>query len=548
MATMTTPLPDPYKVLGVDSVADANTIKKAYRKLVLSCHPDKVTDEKLKAEKQEEFHQIQQAYETVGDPDNRTKYDFELKAKKLREDRDRAASKGSPTHARHVNVNIFTARPAPEFRSKHSPSKPTQKPYASGDRERDFSRSWEHGIPTRSRTYEEEGRKTRRTMSDEKLKRDRDESRERDRAARRRADDEREKRRQRDEENDRNRRKREREQREREAIRKEAERQERKEREDRESRAKRRAERAAEKERAERERDRQRRDLEEKLKAKSKAYVEPYSEDEEDARRSRPKKPSRKESSMRDKSASKLRERSSPREEAVPEMPTDDKLQSTMAYAAQYIKKQSQPKHTPDAQFSSAEYPDPNNLSFKRRASADAKIPKAEAVDADSPPATSPTAHGPPPRLQKSYTMGQVPTVADSAPPPMRVPLGRSHTMDPDYLSRMTTGGSADKPHRSSRGRTSMDDDDYHFSRPRVQKYKVSGTDKGTPRVVESEYKDLYPRGPSAPFAKVKTSQTYGPEDVSASRSYRDELLTSEYGQPSYSQYNRSQAYVAAHM
>lgn len=541
MATMTTPLPpDPYRVLGVDSDADANAIKKAYRKLVLSCHPDKVTDEKLKAQKQEEFHQIQQAYEIVGDPDNRTKYESELKAK-MREDRDRATPKGSPTHARHVNVNIFTARPPPEFRSKHSPPKPTAKPYSS---DRGFSRSWEHAIPTRSRAYEEEGRKTRRTMSDEKLKRDRDESKERDRAARRRAEEERA-RRQRDEEIDRLMRKREREQRAKDATRmREAEKRERKERDEREARAKaeRRAERAAERDRADRadrERERQRRDLEEKLKSKAKPYVEPDSGDEEDVRTSRSKNPSKKDSTPRDKSASKLRERSSPREEVVPELPnSDDKLQSNMAFAAQYIKK-SLPKFAADVQFSSTEYPDPSKWAPKRRTSAEAKMPKAEAAHVDSPP--SPTVHMPP-RLQKSYTMGHVPTTTEATPPPMRVPLGRSYTMEPEYLSRATAGG-ADKQHRSSRGRTSLDDDDYHFSRPRVQKYKV-GTDKGTPRVVESEYKDPYPRGPSAAFAKVKTSQPYGLDDVSASRSYgRDELLTSEYGQPSYSQY-KSAAYA----
>ncbi|KAF3771194.1 heat shock protein DnaJ, partial [Cryphonectria parasitica EP155] len=66
---------DPYKTLGVEAGADAAAIKKAYRKLVLTCHPDKVTDESLREEKQEEFHRIQQAYETIGEPDKREQYD-----------------------------------------------------------------------------------------------------------------------------------------------------------------------------------------------------------------------------------------------------------------------------------------------------------------------------------------------------------------------------------------------------------------------------------------------------------------------------------------
>ncbi|PVH97567.1 heat shock protein DnaJ, partial [Periconia macrospinosa] len=70
-----TQIPDPYKALGVSKDADAAQIKSTYRKLVLKCHPDKVTDESLKAQKQEEFHKIQQAYEVIGDESKRELYD-----------------------------------------------------------------------------------------------------------------------------------------------------------------------------------------------------------------------------------------------------------------------------------------------------------------------------------------------------------------------------------------------------------------------------------------------------------------------------------------
>ena len=46
---------DPYKVLGVAKDAQLPEIRSAHRKLVLKCHPDKVTDPKLKEEKQNEF-------------------------------------------------------------------------------------------------------------------------------------------------------------------------------------------------------------------------------------------------------------------------------------------------------------------------------------------------------------------------------------------------------------------------------------------------------------------------------------------------------------
>ncbi|KAF2092082.1 heat shock protein DnaJ, partial [Saccharata proteae CBS 121410] len=72
---MASPLPpDPYAALGVPKDATSTTIKSAYRKLVLKCHPDKVTDPSLKAAKAAEFHQIQQAYEILGVDEKRERY------------------------------------------------------------------------------------------------------------------------------------------------------------------------------------------------------------------------------------------------------------------------------------------------------------------------------------------------------------------------------------------------------------------------------------------------------------------------------------------
>jgi curved DNA-binding protein CbpA len=56
---------DPYKVLGVDPEASLNEIKKTYRKLVLSCHPDKFEDQSLRAKNQDKFGRIQQAWEII---------------------------------------------------------------------------------------------------------------------------------------------------------------------------------------------------------------------------------------------------------------------------------------------------------------------------------------------------------------------------------------------------------------------------------------------------------------------------------------------------
>ena len=46
---------DLYELLGVEVVADAKTIKKAYRKKALTCHPDKNPDDKKAIEL---FHQL----------------------------------------------------------------------------------------------------------------------------------------------------------------------------------------------------------------------------------------------------------------------------------------------------------------------------------------------------------------------------------------------------------------------------------------------------------------------------------------------------------
>lgn len=63
---------DYYEVLGVDKNASQDQIKKAYRKLAKTCHPDTNPGDK-KAE--ERFKEINEAYEVLGDEDKRKKYD-----------------------------------------------------------------------------------------------------------------------------------------------------------------------------------------------------------------------------------------------------------------------------------------------------------------------------------------------------------------------------------------------------------------------------------------------------------------------------------------
>jgi curved DNA-binding protein len=63
---------DYYKVLGVEKGASEADIKKAYRKLAVKYHPDKNQGDKAAEEK---FKEISEAYEVLGDPEKRKKYD-----------------------------------------------------------------------------------------------------------------------------------------------------------------------------------------------------------------------------------------------------------------------------------------------------------------------------------------------------------------------------------------------------------------------------------------------------------------------------------------
>ncbi|HAI75615.1 MAG TPA: hypothetical protein DCM08_05160 [Microscillaceae bacterium] len=63
---------DYYKILGVPKQASQEEIKKAYRKLAVKHHPDKNPGNKQAEEK---FKEINEAYDVLGDPKKRKKYD-----------------------------------------------------------------------------------------------------------------------------------------------------------------------------------------------------------------------------------------------------------------------------------------------------------------------------------------------------------------------------------------------------------------------------------------------------------------------------------------
>jgi len=77
---------DLYLLLDVETDADEKTIRKAYRKKALTCHPDKNKDNK---EAIALFHQLSDALTVLVDESTRRAYDNVLKARKAAEIRSR---------------------------------------------------------------------------------------------------------------------------------------------------------------------------------------------------------------------------------------------------------------------------------------------------------------------------------------------------------------------------------------------------------------------------------------------------------------------------
>ena len=60
---------DYYEILGVDKTATADQIKRAYRKLAMTHHPDR------NAGKDDVFKELSEAYEILGDTKKKAQYD-----------------------------------------------------------------------------------------------------------------------------------------------------------------------------------------------------------------------------------------------------------------------------------------------------------------------------------------------------------------------------------------------------------------------------------------------------------------------------------------
>ncbi|KRX02093.1 Thioredoxin-like fold [Pseudocohnilembus persalinus] len=68
-----------YQTLGVKQSASEQEIRKAYKKLAIKYHPDRINDQEEKEKASEKFAEINNAYEVLTDPKLREDYDFQLK-------------------------------------------------------------------------------------------------------------------------------------------------------------------------------------------------------------------------------------------------------------------------------------------------------------------------------------------------------------------------------------------------------------------------------------------------------------------------------------
>ncbi|MCK7499136.1 MAG: DnaJ domain-containing protein [Comamonadaceae bacterium] len=94
---------DLYCLLGVDSAASADEIRRAYRKLAMIWHPDR----NISADAEETFKRIRLAYEVLREPKRRTEYDRKVR---------------SHAHRRHDAHGQPASTAQPEASSRRAPT------------------------------------------------------------------------------------------------------------------------------------------------------------------------------------------------------------------------------------------------------------------------------------------------------------------------------------------------------------------------------------------------------------------------------------------
>lgn len=583
--------PDPYRILGVSKDAQIPEIRSAHRKLVLKCHPDKVQDPTLKAQKQDEFQKVQQAYELLSNDSERQRYDDKVKLEELRKQFQTKANMSSPRSSPRYSGQD-------EARGTESRASPFKASTTPSGAKHTYTRSSDEDLSRGARIFDAAPRSSRREASyaDKPSKRDMERERERD-AREREKDREKE-------------RERERRRRQEDTLR-------RIEKDAKDAKDARRADKRA----REKQRDKDMKREAEEKKRYARPYIEPY-EDEVPMTKSDKKKPS-------SKKHEEKRDRSSGREDTptAPPMPPpapQRSYTSKVDYATSYIQASRAKSSGPPGLQRSATYhvrtvqppaPTPPPISGQsapfaapedddaRRSSAkpsakprrgsgdDPKLPRERSYRTcsrealEDPPVVNgspsarhttqfpkttataaPTVPSSPPRTDLPRTKTMPPEPASYARPPAGLsrsqtfnvfgdsdPRGRGRSrmqpqMDPESDSEEVYERRRDRKHRSSRRHHSPE----QLRTENVSRYQVDGArsrlHSSYVRHIDPDMVESYPyyahspdARPSMPvretsysataatakFPKVKTSKAYGYEDVQYS--YYDKPSREEY-------------------
>ncbi|KAL4871730.1 hypothetical protein BDV12DRAFT_18726 [Aspergillus spectabilis] len=145
---------DLYEALGVAKDATSAEIKSSHRKLVLKCHPDKIKDESLRSEAQDQFQKVQQAYEVLSDETSRTKYDNKVRLAELKREMRAHGAYSHPSHREYRDGRFYEERVPADARSSNEAFFDEQERFTESPRP--TSRKHEDYAPrTRSRPSEE---------------------------------------------------------------------------------------------------------------------------------------------------------------------------------------------------------------------------------------------------------------------------------------------------------------------------------------------------------------------------------------------------------
>ncbi|KAF4344305.1 hypothetical protein FBEOM_1699 [Fusarium beomiforme] len=563
---MSTTTPDPYEILGVAKDAQLSEIRSAHRKLVLKCHPDKVQDPTLKAQKQDEFQRVQTAYELLADEKARKRYDDQARLAELREQM-RAKAAASASSRSPAAASPSSSRPTPTSATYKYEIRTNDRSYKA-----DRNSSPVRGYSSYSRSYEDEHPRAAdifegvRTVRREKSYQDKSSKRE---------DREREKELERAREKEYAREIREREkerERERERRRRAEEAIRRAEKETKEAEKEvRRAEKKA--------RDKSRkRDTEDK-KRHAKPYIETY-DGEPISSKSEKKKSSKKHDERRERDRSSHREEVPPTTSSMhpPPIPVEyqDKTNAALnyiqasrskgSYSARHVQPPAPTPPPVSSPFAApADDDDARRSSAKpRRGSAGEKAFKPEVVD-DPIEATPPTAR---PHMHKSATATGAPTTSSPR---------RTNTMPTEGYSRHVPGisraqtfsGAYPEPDPRGRGRTRMqaqvpesDDEDEYERYRRERKAHRSSKKHRSPEsrgehvmqyrvndgrtTLQNSYsrtttaEEAYSYYANQPGVRVVERPSMPARDTSYSSSYAQypgKVKTSSYGDVQFSEY-----------